>query len=61
MDDASCHTQNMASVAWVIYSPKGQLVSSGGIPLEPSMDNVNEYSIIIELLHDSISHGVPSL
>jgi ribonuclease HI len=60
-DGASRHTQNMASAAWVIYSPKGQLVSSGGVRLEPSMNNVAEYSIIIELLRDAISHGVRSL
>jgi hypothetical protein len=60
-DGASHHTQNVASVAWVIYSPDEQLVSSGGICLEPSMNNVVEYSIVIELLHDAISHGVRSL
>jgi ribonuclease HI len=33
-------------------------VSSGGVFLEPSTNNVVEYSVIIELLHDAISHGV---
>ena len=51
----------MASIARVIYSPEGQLVSSGGIHLEPSMNNVSEYRIIIELLCDAISHGVRPL
>jgi ribonuclease HI len=60
-DGASRHTQNLASVAWVIYSPEGQLVSSGGICLGPSTNNVVEYSIIIEILRDTISHGVHSL
>jgi ribonuclease HI len=46
---------------WVIYSPEGQLVSSGGICLGPSTNNVVEYSIIIEILRDTISHGVRSL
>jgi ribonuclease HI len=36
-------------------------VSSGGICLGPSMNNVAEYSIIIEHLHNSISHGIHSL
>jgi ribonuclease HI len=36
-------------------------VSSGGICLGPSMNNVDEYSVIIELLHDAISHGIHSL
>jgi ribonuclease HI len=61
MDGASRHTRNMASAAWVIYSPEGQLVSSGGVRLEPSTNNVAEYSVIIELLCDAISHGVRSL
>ena len=61
VDGASRHTRNLASVAGVIYSPEGLLVSSGGICLGPSMNNVAEYSIVIELLHDSISHGDPRL
>jgi hypothetical protein len=57
-DGASRHTWNLASTAWVIYSPEGQLVSSGGVCLGPSMNNVVEYSVVIEILHDAISHGV---
>jgi ribonuclease HI len=58
VDGAIRHTQNLASATWVIYSPKGQLVSSGGICLDPSTNNLAEYSVIIEILCDSISHGV---
>jgi ribonuclease HI len=36
-------------------------VSSGGTCLGPSMNNVAKYSVIIELLHDAISHGILSL
>jgi hypothetical protein len=36
-------------------------VSSGGVCLGPSMNNVVEYSVVIELLRNSISHGVRSL
>jgi ribonuclease HI len=36
-------------------------VSSGGIRLEPSTNNVAEYNVVIELLCDAISHGVQSL
>jgi ribonuclease HI len=61
VDGASRHTRNLASVAWVVYSPEGQLVSSGGAFLGPSMNNVAEYSIVIELLRDVISHGIHSL
>ena len=61
VDGASCHTQHSAFAAWVIYTPMGQVLSSGGICLRPSSNNVVEYSAIIELLRDSISHGVLSL
>ena len=58
---ASHHTQNSASTTWVIYNPTGQVLSSGGVCLRPSSNNVAEYSVIIELLRDAISHGVHSL
>jgi ribonuclease HI len=61
VDGSRHHTQNFASVAWVVYSPEGLLVSSGGVCLGPSMNNVVEYSVVIELLCDAISHGILSL
>ena len=39
----------------------GQVLSSRGVCLRPSSNNVAEYSAIIELLWDAISHGVLSL
>ena len=60
-DGASCHTQSSASVAWVIYTPTSQVLSSGGVCLRPSPNNVAKYSAVIELLRDAISHGVHSL
>ena len=57
----SANTQNSASVAWVIYTPTRQVLSSGGVCLWPSSNNVVEYSVFIELLRDAISHGVLSL
>ena len=59
-DGASCHTQNSTSVAWVILTPTGQVLYLGGICLQPSSNNVVEYSAIIELLYDAISHGILS-
>ena len=38
-----------------------QVLSSGGVCLRPSSNNVVEYSVVIELLRDAISHGVLSL
>ena len=61
IDGSSRHTQNSASAAWVIYTPTCQVLSSGGVCLQPSSNNVAEYSVIIELLRDAISHGVLSL
>jgi ribonuclease HI len=61
VDGASHHAWNLASAAWVVYSPEGQLVSSSGIFLGPSTNNVVEYITVIELLHNDISHGIHSL
>ena len=61
VDGASRHTQNSASAAWVIYTPTGQVLSSGGVCLWPSLNNDVEYSVVIELLCDAISHGIHSL
>ena len=55
------HTRNSAWAAWVIYTPMGQVFSSRGVCLRPSSNNVAEYSVVVELLHDAISHGVHSL
>ena len=60
-DGASCHTQNSASAAWVIYNPTCQVLSLGGVCLQPSLNNVAEYSAVIELLRDAISHGFLSI
>jgi hypothetical protein len=60
-DGASQNTQNLASIAWVVYSPEGLLVSLGGVCLGPPMNNVAKYSVIIEIFCDAISHGILSL
>ena len=60
-DGASCHTCNLASGAWVIYSPSGYLVASGGTCLGLGTNNVAEYRAVIELLWDALSHGITQL
>ena len=60
-DGARHHTQHLSSIAWVIYTPMGQVLSLGGVCLRPSSNNVAEYSAVIELLWDAISHGILSL
>ena len=58
VDGTSYHTCNLASVAWVIYSPSGQLVATGGACLGPTSNNVAEYRDVIELLWDALSQGI---
>ena len=57
-DGTNCHTCNLASAAWVIYSPSGQLVAAGGTCLGLASNNVVEYRAVIELLWDALSHGI---
>jgi ribonuclease HI len=60
-DGASRHTQRLTSTAWVIFTPQGQLLSSGGICLGDTTNNVAEYSAVIELLPDTFSLGISHL
>ena len=61
VDGASRHTRRLASVAWVIFTPQGQLLSSGGIFLGDTTNNVAEYSAVVELLRDALSLGISHL
>ncbi len=61
VDGACRHTRNLTLIAWVIYSPSGQLLSSGGSCLGPATNNLAEYSAVIELLIDAIHHGIDHL
>src|SRR5713101_5760084 len=60
-DGASCHTCNLASATWVIYSPSGQLVASRGACLGHASNNVVEYRVVIELLWDALSCGITQM
>ena len=51
----------MASATWVIYSPSGQLVASGGACLGPATNNVAEYRAVIDILRDALSRGITQL
>jgi len=60
--NGACHnTQNISSVAWVIYSPFDELISMHGVSLGQITNNITEYSAVIELLSESISFGIWSL
>ena len=41
-----------------MYAPKGRFVSLVAVCLQPSTNNVAEYSTVIEILRDVISNGV---
>jgi ribonuclease HI len=60
-DGASRHTRRLASTTWVIFTPQGQLLSSEGICLGDTTNNVVEYSAVIELLCDALSLGISHL
>ena len=57
--DGACRSRrNISSAAWVIYSPFEELVSMHGVSLGQKMNNIAEYSEMIELLSESISFGI---
>ena len=60
-DGNSCHTCNLDLAAWVIYSPLGQLIASGGACLGPTTNNVAEYRTVNEILWDALSCGITQL
>jgi ribonuclease HI len=60
-DSASRHMWRLASAAWVVFTPQGQLLYSGGICLGDTTNNVAKYSAAIELLRDALSLGISHL
>jgi len=53
-DGASCSTQNISSIAWVIYAPNGELVILQGIYIGSSANNIIEYRTVIKLFSNDI-------
>jgi len=43
---------------WVIFAPNGELVNLQGICVGFSTNNIVEYSVVVELLSDVISHCI---
>ena len=58
VDGANRYTLNFASTAWVLYSPKGDMVSSGCTCLGPSTSNLAKYHAVIGLLKESLANDV---
>jgi ribonuclease HI len=61
MDNTIRHTRRLSSAAWVIFTPGGQFLSSRGICLGDTTNNIVEYIIVIEFLCDAFSHGISHL
>ena len=57
-DGVSRPSQNIASVAWVIFSSTNEFVGSGGLFLGPTTNNVAEYEAVIALLNQSFALGI---
>lgn len=60
-DKASRRMQNLSSAALAIFSPSDKLVSFRGICIGQSINNIVEYSVLMELLTDAVSHGIHRL
>ena len=60
-DGASRHTRNLASAAWVVYSPAGELTISGARCLGSATNNVAEYQAAIGLMTEALSSGITHL
>ena len=60
-DGASRHTRNLASSAWVVYSPAGELSISGARCLGSATNNVAEYQAAIGLMTEALSSGITHL
>ena len=60
--DGSCrHTLNIASVAWVLYSPTNILVSSGAVCIGLATSNIVECQAMIGLLTEATSRDIHDL
>ena len=57
-DGACCHTLNLASAAWVLYSPAHDLVSLGAVCIGPATNNIIEYWAVIGLLTEAASQDI---
>ena len=57
-DGANRYTLNLALAPWVLYSPTSELVSSGGVLLGPSTNNLAEYQSMIGLLMKDLANDV---
>ena len=60
-DGASRHTRNLASAAWVVYSPSGELTISGARCLGSATNNIAKYQATIGFMTETLSSGITHL
>ena len=60
-DGACHHTLNLASAAWVLYSPAYDLVSSGAVCIGLTTNNIVKYEAVIGLLTEAASQDVRNM
>ena len=60
-DGACCHTLNLASAVWVLYSPAHDLVSSRAVCIGSATNNIAEYQAVIGLLIEAASQDIHDL
>ena len=60
-DGACRYTLNLASAAWVLYSPAHDLVSSRVVCIGPTINNIAEYRAVIGILTEATSQDVHNL
>ena len=60
-DGVCCHTLNLTSSAWDLYSPSYDLVSSRAVCIGPATNNIIEYEAVISLLTEATSQDVRDL
>ena len=61
IDGSNRYTLNLTLASWVLYSPTSDLVSSGGILLGPSTNNLAEYQALIGLFTKSLASDVRNI
>ena len=60
-DGASCYTLNLTSITWVLYSPIGDMVSSGGTFLGLTINNIAKHHAVIGLLIEALTSYVSQI
>lgn len=60
-DGSSRSSQNLSSAAWAIFDPSGEFISFKGVCILRSTNKIAEYSTLIEIISDAITHGISRL